>query len=77
MKTRIAVIIALLLGSASVALATDSDDRFDVNIYRPAIQYSPLDAFAHTQAGTWGKGSVKSLSHKEQLWLNSKGRPKQ
>jgi hypothetical protein len=41
MSTRIgvAVIAAVLLGSASPALA---DDQFDVNIYRPTIQDNPV-----------------------------------
>jgi hypothetical protein len=42
-KTLIAVIAALLVGSASAALA---DSQFDVNIYRPTVQDNGLGAFA-------------------------------
>lgn len=42
-KTHIAVIAALLVGSASAALA---DSQFDVNIYRPTVQDNGLGAFA-------------------------------
>jgi hypothetical protein len=72
MLTRIGVIIALLVGSTSVALATDSDGRFDVNIYRPTIEHSPLDAFAHSPGGIPGKGGAhtRSIPAWEQNWLN-------
>jgi hypothetical protein len=69
MNTRIAVIAALLVGSASVALA---NDQFDVNIYRPAIQHSPMDAYAQSRSGTWGNGSTgtaKSFSEEERRWF--------
>jgi hypothetical protein len=69
-KTRIAVIAAVLVGSASAALADNS--QFDANIYRPAIQYSPVDAFAQSPSRTWGNGStgtVKSYSSEEQRWF--------
>ena len=39
-KTSIAALVAVLIGSASVALA---NDQFDANIYRPAIQGSPVE----------------------------------
>jgi hypothetical protein len=43
-KTRIALIAAVLAGSASAALADNS--QFDVNIYRPTVQDNGLSAFA-------------------------------
>jgi hypothetical protein len=55
MYTRIAVIAAVLVGSASVALA---NDQFDVNIYRPTIIDNPLGAYAQSPASSWGSGSV-------------------
>jgi hypothetical protein len=68
-KTRIAVVAAVFVGSASAALA---DSQFDVNIYRPAIQHSPMDAYAQSPSRTWGNGStgtVKSYSSEEQRWF--------
>jgi hypothetical protein len=71
MSTRIAVIVALLLGSASVALA---NDRFDVNIYRPTIHDSPLGAYAQSPSGNWGNGgstgTAKSFSDEERRWFD-------
>ena len=58
MNTRIAMIVALLLGSASVAFA---NDQFDVNIYRPAITVSPLGAYAQSPSTQWGNGSTGSV----------------
>jgi len=55
MNTRIAVIAALLVGTASVAFA---DERFDVNIYRPTIVESPLGAYAQSPAGQWGNAGT-------------------
>jgi hypothetical protein len=73
MKTRV-VIAALLVGSASVALA---NDKFDVNIYRPAVQHSPLDAYAQSRSGTWGNngatGTVKSFSSEERWFQKAQG----
>ena len=70
MNTRIAVIVALLLGSASVALA---HDQFDVNIYRPTIQHSPLDAYAQSPSGNWGNGgstgTAKAFPDEERRWF--------
>ena len=58
-KTSIAAVVAVLIGSASVALA---NDQFDANIYRPAIQGSPVDAFAQSPSLNWGvNGSTGSL----------------
>jgi len=58
-KTSIAAVIAVLVGSASVALA---NDQFDADIYRPAIQSSPVDAFAQSPSLNWGvNGSTGSL----------------
>jgi hypothetical protein len=48
MTTRIVIVVALLISSASVALA---NDQFDVNIYRPAIQHSPHGAYAQSPTG--------------------------
>jgi len=55
MNTRIAVIAAILVGTASAAFAEES---FDVNIYRPTIVQSPLGAYAQSPAGQWGNGST-------------------
>ena len=55
MYTRIAVIAAVLVGSASVALA---NDQFDVNIYRPSISHSPLGAYAQSPAPGWSYGTT-------------------
>jgi hypothetical protein len=69
MNARIAVIIALLFGPTSVALA---NDQFDVNIYRPTIHSSPLGAYAQSPSGNWGNagtGTVKSFSDEERRWF--------
>ena len=70
MNTRIALVVALLAGSASVALA---NDQFDVNIYRPTIQNSPLGAYAQSPSGNWGNGAStgtsKSFSDEERRWF--------
>jgi hypothetical protein len=55
MNTRIAVIAAVLVGTASAALA---NDQFDVNIYRPTIVDNPAGAYAQSPASNWGGGSV-------------------
>ena len=55
MNTRITVIAAVLVGTASAALA---NDRFDVNIYRPTVVDNPLAAYAQSPASSWGSGSV-------------------
>jgi hypothetical protein len=58
-KTSIAAVVAVLIGSASVALA---NDQFDANIYRPAIQGNAVDAFAQSPSLNWGvNGSTGSL----------------
>jgi hypothetical protein len=54
-KTSIAAVVAVLIGSASVALA---DSQFDVNIYRPAIQGNALGAYAQSPSGNLGNGST-------------------
>ena len=71
MSTRIALVVALLAGSASVALA---NDPHDFNIYRPVIQHSPLDAYAQSPSGNLGNGggstgTAKSFSVEEQRWF--------
>jgi hypothetical protein len=64
------MVAALLVSSASVALA---NDQFDVNIYRPAIQHSPLGAYAQSPSGNLGNGgstgTAKSFSVEEQRWF--------
>jgi hypothetical protein len=45
-KSAAVLIAALVIGTSSAALATDSDSRFDVNIYRPTVQDNGLSAFA-------------------------------
>jgi O-antigen ligase len=67
-KSTIVAIVAVLVGSASVALADNS--QFDVNISRPAIQHSPLGAFAQSPSTNWGNGGtgvVKGYSTEEKL----------
>jgi hypothetical protein len=59
MKTRIALIAAVLVGTTSVAFADNS--QFDVNIYRPVIVDSPLGAYAQTPSAQWGAGSTGSV----------------
>jgi hypothetical protein len=54
-KTSIAAVVAVLIGSASVALA---NDQFDANIYRPAIQDNALGAYAQSPSVKWGNGST-------------------
>jgi hypothetical protein len=66
-KSTIVAIVAVLVGSAPAAFAYD---QFDVNIYRPSIQHSPLDAYAQSPSGTWGSGgtgAVKGFSTEEKL----------
>jgi hypothetical protein len=73
MNTRIATIVALLIGSATVAVA---NDKFDVNIYRPAINVSPLGAYAQSPSTQWGNGagSVKGFSAQEkQMFERAQG----
>jgi hypothetical protein len=74
MNTRIAMIVALLIGSATVAVA---NDKFDVNIYRPAIMVSPLGAYAQSPSTQWGNGatgSVKGFSAQEkQMFERAQG----
>ena len=69
-KSTIIAIVAVLVGSASAAFA---NDQFDVNIYRPAIQHSPMDAYAQSPSGNWGNGSntgtAKSFSDEERRWF--------
>jgi hypothetical protein len=66
-KSTIVAIVAVLVGSASAAFA---NDQFDVNIYRPTIQHSPLGAFAQSPSANWGNGGagvVKGYSTEEKL----------
>ena len=55
-KTTIAALVAVLVGSTSVALA---NEQFDVNIYRPAVQGSAVDAFAQSPSSL--KGSTRAV----------------
>jgi hypothetical protein len=67
-KTSIAVIAAVLFGSASFAFA---NDQFDVNIYRPAIPGSALDAFALSPTNPNGaKGVVRPFTGEEKLMFD-------
>jgi hypothetical protein len=67
-KTRIAVIAAVLFGSASFALA---NDQYDVNIYRPAIPGSAYDAFALSPTNPNGaKANVRPFSVEERLMFD-------
>jgi hypothetical protein len=74
MNTRLAMMVALLIGSATVAVA---NDKFDINIYRPAIQHSPMDAYAQSPSTQWGNGatgSVKGFSAQEkQMFERAQG----
>jgi O-antigen ligase len=66
-KSTIVAIVAVLVGTAPAAFA---NDQFDVNIYRPAIQHSPLGAFAQSPSTNWGNGGtgvVKGYSTEEKL----------
>ena len=55
-KTSIAAVVAVLIGSASAALA---NDQFDVNIYRPTIQGKAVDAFgSHRRPCTGARTSA-------------------
>jgi hypothetical protein len=68
-KTRIAVIAAVLFGTASLVLA---NDQFDVNIYRPAIPGSALDAFALSPTNPNGAkgGAVRPFTADEKLMFD-------
>ena len=69
-KTRIAALAAVLVGSASAALADNS--QFDVNIYRPAVQYRPVDAFAQSPGMNRGNGGAAALKSftVEKAWFD-------
>jgi hypothetical protein len=70
-KTSIAVIAAVLFGSASFALA---NDQFDVTIYRPAIQDNALGAYAQSpslnRGGSGGTGPSKLFSAEERAMFD-------
>jgi hypothetical protein len=70
-KTSIAALVAVLIGSASVALA---NDQFDVTIYRPAIQDNALGAFAQSPSvngrGNGGSGPSKVFSAEEKAMFD-------
>jgi hypothetical protein len=69
-KTSIAALVAVLVGSASVALA---DSQFDVNIYRPVIQDNALGAYAQSPSANWGNGSTgasKPFSAQEKVMFD-------
>ena len=70
-KTRIAVIAAVLVGSASFALA---NDQFDVTINRPAIQDNALGAYAQSpllnRDGSGGTGRSKMFSAEERAMFD-------
>ena len=74
-KTTIAALVAVFIGSASVALA---NDQFDANIYRPAIQGSPVDAFAQSPSLNWGvngsTGSLKPFTAEEKAMFDRASR---
>ena len=75
-KTSIAAVVAVLIGSASVALA---NDQFDANIYRPAIQGNPVDAFAQSPSSlNWGvngsTGSLKPFTAEEKAMFDRASR---
>ena len=71
-KTSIAAVVAVLIGSASAALA---NDQFDVNIYRPTIQGKAVDAFAQSPSSVyWGAnvstGSLKPFTAEEKAMFD-------
>ena len=70
-KTSIAAVVAVLIGSASVALA---NDQFDVTIYRPAIQDNALGAHAQSPSVNWGRnggtGPSKLFSAEERAMFD-------
>ena len=65
-KTSIAVVAAILFGSASFALA---NDQFDVNIYRPVIPGSAVEAFALSPVNPNG-GTVRPFTAEEKLMFD-------
>jgi hypothetical protein len=70
-KTKAAVVAAILLGSASGAVADNS--QFDVNIYRPTPQGNALDAYAQEPAQLHNRVAprgVKPFHIQEKLWFN-------
>ena len=74
-RTSIAALVAVLVGSASVALA---NDQFDVNIYRPAIQDNALGAFAQSpsvnRGVTGGTGALKPFTAEEKAMFDRASR---
>ena len=66
-KTSIAAVVAVLVGSASVALA---NDQFDVTIYRPAIQDNAHGAYAQSPGGNGGSGPSKLFSAEEKAMFD-------
>jgi hypothetical protein len=64
--TTIAVIAAVLFASASFALA---NDRFDVNIYRPAVPGNAVDAFALSPMNPNG-AAVRPFTAEEKLMFD-------
>jgi hypothetical protein len=67
-KTSVAVVAAVLFGSASLALA---NDQYDVNIYLPAIPGSAHEAFALSPTNpNGGKGAVRPFSVEEKLMFD-------
>ena len=74
-KTSIAAVVAVLIGSTTVALA---NDQFDANIYRPAIQGKAVDAFAQSPSVNWGvngtTGSLKPFTADEKAMFDRASR---
>jgi len=75
-QTSIAAVVAVLVGSASVALA---NDQFDVNINRPAMPSNPADAFANAPSLNWGvkrsTGPLKPFTAEEKAMFDRASRP--
>jgi hypothetical protein len=75
-KTKITLVVALLLGSASGAFAIDPD-RFDVDINRPSASIAPsqnsrLNGFVSAPArlGNGPMTGVQPLSAGEKNWMD-------
>ena len=73
-KSTLTLAAALVLGTASVALA---NTEFDVNIYRPAVQ-NDLSAYAQEPAQIMrGNGDTTVAPHSpaEKLWFDRASSP--
>jgi len=73
-KSKLILAAALVLGTTSAALA---DARFDVDIYRPAVQ-DDMSAYAQAPAQirrNTGSTTVRPHSPAEKLWFDRASSP--